>query len=400
MGPSQAGNGNHNAPSGDARSGIQHASVRSLSEDAREDIHSTPGVPVADEETHVVANAQPAALDSGASTYAQLVNLAAAGLGVRLGAPPESRTGPSYSTSDPSGPPLQAPTASETTSNLQLLTSNIQNFQCSGPISDTGPSAALGDTAFNQGNEEQQGVDAMAGGQLALDLSSDPLAAFFSGMGWHGLQIPTQSVVVNTKTTPAARMPPPQNQATTSNVPPLPAHTKAAPLQPLALPNTPNQRLQAPAVAAPPGQPLGAPIPLGQIAPAPVQSVPPAMPHPVMQGHMPLQLNPVPMPLQQPQLPQPPRPQINQPPSQQLLIRQQVTQQSMQAAFQLALHHRGPAQLPHRQPILLQSMQSPWPVMKPTIQPSHQQQMPQQLGVQPLMPQRQPQNRPGPQVNQ
>ena len=70
MGPSQAGNGPQNSPSGDVGACIQHASVRTQSADAREDIRSTPGVQAADEETDDMANAQPAALESADWGYA------------------------------------------------------------------------------------------------------------------------------------------------------------------------------------------------------------------------------------------------------------------------------------------------------------------------------------------
>ena len=67
---------------------------------------------------------------------------------------------------------------SATTRNLQMLTSNMQNLQCCGPISDPDVSAALGDVASNQGNQDQDVVCATGADQGVSDLLTNPLAAF------------------------------------------------------------------------------------------------------------------------------------------------------------------------------------------------------------------------------
>ena len=252
------------------------------------------------------------------------------------------QTGPSNSSSNPSGPPLPGPIRATTASNLENLTSDMQSLQCTAPIPDSGLAATLGGVTFEQGIGIQQGIDSLDGGPVASDSTSNPLMEFLKGLGWQGMQIPTQSVVVNTVTTPAPHLPLIPNPATALSMPPLASQLNAAPPQPFAPQAPPQMQLAPPSQLTPPplgGEPLNMPIPPRVGVPGPVQPVLHGVIRPVAQAQMPMQTNAVRMPPAQPQMPQQLRPQHQPQFNQAPFVRQQVNQQTMQAALQQALQN-------------------------------------------------------------
>ena len=273
----------------------------------------------------------------------------------------------------------------------------MQNLQCSPAIPDSGQAAALGGLTVDQGRGVQQGTKSLEGGPVVPDLTSNPLLEFVKGLGWQGMQIPTQSMVVNTVTTPAPQLPLISNPLTALSMPPLPAQRNAVPSQSFA-PQAPPQIQLAPPMQviapAPGGQLSIVPIPQRPVVPGPAPPILDGVIRPVAQGQMPIQLNAVQMSPAPPQIPQQPRPQPQPQFTQRPLMRQQVNQQSMQAALQQAwqnanvrpqLHQPRP-QVNHQQQIAPAQL-----VAQPIPNQFEQQQVPQQQIAQ--LPMLQPQAR-------
>ena len=172
----------------------------------------------------------------------------------------------------------------------------MQNLQCCGPTTDSGLTTAFGAVAYDQGCGDPQCANAVEGGQGTPDFATASLAVYLSGLGRQGMQVPTQSVVVNTVTTPAAHMPPLPYQGTALGMPPLSASSNALPALPLvrqmSLQMSPMQ-LGAP---APRVQPPAMPFPPSAAAPGPVQPILPAAMLPIAQVQMPLRPNALQMP--------------------------------------------------------------------------------------------------------
>ena len=96
-------------------------------------------------------------------------------------------------------------------------------------------------------------------------------------MGWQGMQVATQSLVVNTVFAPAAHMLPMQNQTTALRLPPVPAPLNAHPAKPPAQ-QVSFQTLDVQVAGPPFGyQPLPMPIPPRAPAPGPVHPFPNAV---------------------------------------------------------------------------------------------------------------------------
>ena len=122
----------------------------------------------------------------------------------------------------------------------------MQNLQRSGPIPDLGQATAFSATAIDQRDGDSQGAHVVAGEQVAPDFTANPLMAYLKGLGWQGMQVPNQSVVVNMVTTPAPQLPLMPNQATALSMPPLPIQVNVARVQPLTPQVSPQMPLPAP----------------------------------------------------------------------------------------------------------------------------------------------------------
>ena len=81
--------------------------------------------------------------------------------------------------------PFLAPlkgSATSTMGEVQTLTSQLQNQQCSVSITDTGPSTAFAAIAPDQGGGDPQSANAVVGGQIAPEFSATSLAVCLTGM--------------------------------------------------------------------------------------------------------------------------------------------------------------------------------------------------------------------------
>ena len=402
--PSQSAHETENPPSGDPGACLQCRSVATQSRDAREDLHSSSGVQLGDDGRGRGTVYDPCVAQIVASQSAGIAPVQPTGFASEQ--PPHQQSVDPNDVENSQNAALDSAALGDAGPSAAFDDSAFNqgcgDQQCTdltergiaAPELATNPLAALGGVTFDQGGGVPQDMDSQEGGSGVPDMMSNPLVEFFKGLGWQGMQIPTQSVVVHAVTTPAQHLPPLTNPTAALGMLPLPTQPNAAPPQFFA-PQAPAQMQLAPPVQlnAPPlgGQPLNMPIPPRVGVLGPVPPVLHGVIRPVAQAQMPIQPNAAQSPPAQPPIPQPPRPQHQPQFNQAPFVRQQGNQQTMQAALLQALQNANiRPQLRQPRPQINPQQQIPpaqLPAQPVSYQYQQQQQIPQQQIAQLPMPQ-------------